>query len=195
MCEIEEPSADQVNHMLTIWEEQAELNPWSVYQLQAEIVEDYFKKHPENKNKRDVLTKSHLLNSLYHTRISNEHLNIMANNIVNVVEDCDQRLAEPDLVLVNKIADIDKYYFSFATKYCSFHHREYYPIYDKFVDRALWYFRCEFNFDNFNRCNLKNYPVFYASMTNFINHYNLEEFTWTEIDKYLWLVGKDTCII
>ena len=195
MKNIEEPSADQVKMYLKKRDAQAKCNPWRVYEPQEKCVENFFTEFPRNNNMKDVLAKSYLLNSLYNTRISNEHLNKIAQNIVHIMKDCDQRLNKCDLELVNEIAYVElnewecRNNFSFATKYCSFHYREKYPIYDRYVDQTLWHFQGKFC--KFYRRGLRNYRRFYEVLEKFKEFYMLEEFTWKEIDRYLWLAGRD----
>ena len=50
----------------------------------------------------------------------------------------DERLSKHDDTLVNDIANIEingknKYFYSFASKYCSHHNSRYFPIYDRYV--------------------------------------------------------------
>ena len=100
--------------------------------------------------------------------------------------------------LVNKMActnvNGERGNYSFATKYASFHCPEKYPIYDSFVDDALWNFKGDKkNKDKFfeiYRYELKDYEKFTGVMQRFRNVYELEKFTWKELDRYLWLVGR-----
>ena len=79
--------------------------------------------------------------------------------------DIDQRLGNRDLALVNDIAEVKVNgqktinFYSFATKYCSHHFPEDYPIYDSFVEKMLMPFK---RVDKFYRCkkdDLKHYPA------------------------------------
>ena len=154
-----------------------------------------FSNHSQNVQLRIVLRKAKLLNKLYNTRISSSHIELVAERIA--ASRFDQRLAKQNLTLVNKIARVKmndgniRIYYVFATKYCSFHFPEKYPIYDSNVDEALWYFKKKCKFYNFTRRSLKDYPTFHKVLTTFIKVYGLEKFKLKEIDHYLWLVGKD----
>jgi hypothetical protein len=87
---------------------------------------------PLNENLEDVLLKVAAINGLYSTNIYaiyrvSQH--ICALHI-------DSRLRERDPSLVKEIAcvqvreGVERYNYSFATKYCSWHFPELYPIYD-----------------------------------------------------------------
>ena len=82
-------------------------------------------------------------------------------------------------------------YYSFATKYCSYHNAVDFPIYDSYVDKVLRYFRDEDNFAKFNNTELKNYICFKKILIIFQNYYNLEKYNLKQIDKYIWQLGKD----
>ena len=67
----------------------------------------------------------------------------------------DEKLENNVLDIVNKIAKVkisdnkEINYYSFATKYCSFHKPEIYPIYDSFIEKILMNFKNDkFRFDN-----------------------------------------------
>ena len=83
--------------------------------------------------------------------------------------------------------------YSFATKYCSHHKPELYPIYDSYVDILLRYYR-DHNTKGFCFADkdLQHYASFCKVEQRFAECYglNLPEFTAKEIDKFLWQVGK-----
>ncbi len=192
IVKIEEPSFSQVNIFLNQHRCLEKIDPWSVYKPQRECVECYFGKFPKNNILKEVLSKAHLLNSLYNTRISNNQVKEIANHIVNIIDDFDCQLGTNfNFELVGKIASVGiRRNYSFATKYCHFHKQEKYPIYDSFVDDALWYFHNEFEFCDFKRIALRDYSEFCKTMNTFRDCYKLENFSWIEIDRYLWHVGK-----
>lgn len=82
-------------------------------------------------------------------------------------------------------------FYSFATKYCSHHKPLDFPIYDSFVDTLLKYFRDADNFYEFKNDDLKDYIIFKKILIEFQRYYRLEQFNLKEIDKYLWLLGKE----
>tara|TARA_B100000586_G_C19938807_1_gene354607 strand:+ start:112 stop:699 length:588 start_codon:yes stop_codon:yes gene_type:complete len=147
---------------------------------------------PENKNIEDIMLKASVLNDFYSTNIFDVF------TVSKHILDCniDHDLENKDENLVNKIALVDikgktKNFYSFASKYCSHHRPEVYPIYDSYVDKMLMYFKGKDKFYSFIKEDLKKYNRFLKIIRKFQHHYNLENFTLREIDVYLWLAGKD----
>ena len=108
----------------------------------------------------------------------------------------DERLKKGDVTLVSDIANIEisgkkKNFYSFATKYCSYHNFNEYPIYDYFVDSMLWYFQKKDKFSDFKRVQLKDYKIFKKVIVDFKEYYNIKKYSFRDIDKYLWIAGKE----
>lgn len=151
---------------------------------------------PENKNIQDILIKCSALNGLASTNIFEvqyvaEH--ILALNI-------DERLKRGDLSLVDDIGKkIDvggnrlRSHYSFASKYCSYHSPDVYSIYDRYVDIVLSELQAMDHFSNFKRGDLKKYECYMKALNDFRNYYGFpeSEFRKKDIDKYLWLLGKE----
>lgn len=118
--------------------------------------------YPFNNNMDDVLIKVCSLNDFYSTNIFSP-FNV-AKHIVSLK--IDSRLKNNDLTLVNEIAKIlineekEINFYSFATKYCSHHKPEVYPIYDSYVEKLLMYLKKEDHFSNFKKEDLKIYPKY-----------------------------------
>jgi hypothetical protein len=111
-------------------------------------------------------------------------------------KDIDRRLDECDITLVEDLAHININgkafnFYSFASKYCSHHRPDIYPIYDSYVHKLIKYFRNRDKFSMFKESDLKNYQSYVAIIQTFQEFYNLESFTVKEIDKYLWQLGKE----
>ena len=85
---------------------------------------------------------------------------------------------------------LPKHFYSFASKYCSHHNPEAFPIYDSYVDEVLRYFRDVDGFTTFRTSELKDYSRFKEILLKFRSFYGLEQFTLKEIDKYIWQLGK-----
>ena len=109
----------------------------------------------------------------------------------------DSALAAGSPEIVDTIARIavsekkDRNYFSFATKYCSWHKPESYPVYDANVERYFGRLQKQSDFAgdfNVNADHWK-YPEFRGAMTAFRKRYGLDSFTFKEIDKFVWLYG------
>lgn len=81
--------------------------------------------------------------------------------------------------------------YSFATKYCSHHNPEDFPIYDSFVDKVLRYFRDMDGFSEFKNGDLKNYKRFKEILNDFRMFYGLQTYSFKDIDKFLWQFGKE----
>lgn len=143
---------------------------------------------PENKNINEILIKVSTLKDFYSTRLSKTFT--VAKHILEL--DIDKRLNESDLSLVEDIANVDRRYYSFATKYCSHHNSDNFPIYDKNVANVLYYFNKQDKFAKFTKTNInKDYFKFKYVIDEFTDFYNLEEFSRKELDRYLWQVGRE----
>ncbi len=111
-------------------------------------------------------------------------------------ENIDRRLNEGDLTLVEDLARITIngkpfYFYSFASKYCSHHRPDIYPIYDNYVHKLLKCFRDRDGFYTFKEAGLKNYQSYVAIIKAFQHFYDLNTFTIKNIDKYLWQLAKE----
>lgn len=105
-------------------------------------------------------------------------------------------MGKNDTSLVNDIAQVKingvkKNFYSFATKYCSHHKPEEYPIYDSYVEKMLMYFQKTDKFAKFKKADLKNYAKFKSILIEFKKFYDINEYTLKEIDKYIWQLGKE----
>jgi hypothetical protein len=179
------PSEDQVKLYLEKWDS------LDNYVLQERSLEKLFRNtYKYNNNMEDVLIKVCSLNDFYSTNIYSPF--IVAKHIVAL--EIDGRLEKADISLVNDIAnvkEIQRYLYSFATKYCSHHNPAYYPIYDRYVEKMLMYFKKINSFYAFKKSDLRDYPSYRNILNRFKDFYGLEEYTLKEIDKYLWQVGKE----
>lgn len=163
--------------------------------VQKNILYDLFSKHyPENNSIEQIFLKCTILNVFYLTNIFDTYS--VAEHIIGV-RDIDIRLKEADLSLIDEIANvrfknITRKLYSFATKYCHFHQPNFYPIYDKNVDEALWYFsKMGYIKQVFKRNDLRDYRTFKEIINNFRDINKLDSLKYIELDKYLWLFGKE----
>ena len=97
--------------------------------------------------------------------------------------------------MVNTLAKVlirqkTKNFYSFASKYCSHHRPEHFPIYDSYVDKMLMHFSRVSGSASFHKADLKQYERFVQIIGEFQRHFGLQEFSLREIDIYLWLAGK-----
>ncbi|MFP7442922.1 hypothetical protein SFC50_04385 [Bacillus infantis] len=182
------PSQDELEKYLHVWD------TLENYSLQESALEKlFFRTYPKNTNIDDVLIKVSTLNDFYSTNIISPFQ--VAKHIVGL--NIDDRLQVGDLTLVNEIAKVQvdngsvKNFYSFATKYCSHHNPTEFPIYDSYVDKVLRYFREADNFKKFKNDDLKRYAEFKNILLQFRAFYKLNSYTMKDIDKYLWLLGKE----
>lgn len=147
----------------------------------------------ENQCIEDILIKCSALNDFYSTNIFKVHHVAQHYLKLNI----DQRLETGDLTLVEDLTAIPingkvHRFYSFATKYCSHHRPDIYPIYDSYVHKLLMYFR-EKGYVKFKTGNdLKDYQK-YTDIIKSLKKKDkqLDKFTVKEIDKYLWQLGKE----
>jgi hypothetical protein len=147
---------------------------------------------PENTTLDNVLLKVAALNQLYKTSIFDTYS--VAKHILKM--DIDQRLKNRDYLLVNELALItikekQKNFYSFASKYCSHHVPDAFPVYDYFIQKMLLYFAHTDSFTSFKKADLKKYESFVQIIMAFQKFYGLEKFSLKQIDIFLWLAGRE----
>jgi len=162
-------------------------------ELTEHTLEELFRQYPDNSDLRHVLLKVVAVNSLYHTCIF--ALDTVARHIHDNHKQIDAALASGSPEIVDLIARVKvkgKVYnfFSFATKFCSWHNPTAYPIYDAHVDHYLWNLQQQDHFASFLHPELWNYPKFVQIMTAFRDAHKLSAFSFKEIDKFLYLEGS-----
>ena len=164
-------------------------NPQKSYQVHEKALDKLFHTLcPKNNDLSDILIKCSVLNEFYSTNVY--HINDLAKHIKKL--NIDARLMDGDISLVNEIAEVPgkPRYYSFATKYCSHHFPELFPIYDSNVELVLKYFREKDDFASFKNEDLKDYLKFVEIINAFRIRYELTQFSYKKLDIYLWLLGK-----
>ena len=187
MINIPSPNKKTIENYLIKWDNLEEHYIWQEKSLYKLFHEDY----KNNTDLNEILIKCSCLNDFYSTNIFS--IFSVAKNIYNLK--IDKRLNENDPSLVNDIAHVkingvDKTFYSFASKYCS-HHNDEFPIYDYFVDKMLVYFKNKDKFAKFKKDDLKDYVKFKNILIEFKKFYDIEEYSLRDIDKYLWIAGKE----
>lgn len=186
LLNIEKPCTDQVEYYLNLWEEQEN------YKLQESALDKlFFDTYPKNEDINDILIKASSLNDFYSTNIFSIFSVAKHIHILNI----DARLSSGELSLVDDIANViiggkQKRFYSFASKYCSHHRPEIFPIYDSYIEKILKYFRQKDGFCMFNDVDLKQYPKFMDVLNHFQSFYELEQYNKKDLDRYLWQLGK-----
>ena len=187
MIQIPTPCKKEVIKYLKLWDSLEN------YVLQESSLDKlFFYTYPKNTDINDILIKASSLNDFYSTNIFS--IFPVAKHILKL--NIDKRLEKGDESLVNDIAKItingkDKYFYSFATKYCSHHSPLIFPIYDSYVEKVLLHFNKNDHFSNFKKEDLKNYKRFKEILIEFKNFYKIDEYNLKDIDRYLWQLGKD----
>jgi hypothetical protein len=167
------------------------------YYIADQAIINLFKAFPENKCIEHILLKISVINDLYSTNILSTFN--MAKHILKL--DIDNDLKKGDPHLVNKISsghgiftkknNLEINFYSFATKYCNWHNRENYAIFDSFVKKVLMAYKRKDNFSQFAENDLKDFIKFKKVVLDFKQAYNLTEHCLKEIDKFLWIYGKE----
>lgn len=186
--DIPRPSSDEVLRYLDKWD------ALENYTAQESALEKLFwTLAPQNASLDDVLLKVVTLNTFYSTNIKSVYT--VARHILDL--NIDTRLKAGDETLVDEIANVTmssgkvRNEFSFATKYCSHHNADDYPIYDSYVDKLLRHFRDADGFAEFHNDELRVFPVFKRTILKLRDFYSLRTFSLKEIDQYLWQLGKE----
>lgn len=185
---IPHPCCDEVDRYLEKWNSAPDY-----YEPDRVLTELFTQTYPNNTSVDDIIIKTAALNTIYNTHIYSVYK--VAEHIRSL--DIDRRIITGDDTLVNEIMSvsygdgrkIDHY--SFATKYCSFHNPDAFPIYDSYVGKILQYYRDNEGFSLFRNIDLKDYPTFKRVISEFRHHFGLEKYTTKELDQYLWQFGKD----
>jgi hypothetical protein len=146
---------------------------------------------PHNTETSHVLLKVLVLNKLYNAWVLDKDVEPLARHIVTL--NIDPLLDQGELAAVELIYTCPplKMYYSFATKFCSWHNPTAYPIYDRNADECLWSYKKQDRFANFHRRDLEYYERFVATVTAFRNHYGLSSFTFRQLDKFLFRSGDE----
>lgn len=166
------------------------------------VIEDaldpLFSKFPMNSETAHVLLKVVTLNALYSTQIPlyGERIpNIfeVVDHIVKLGIDPALDLGSPgvvyDIARIEAPNNVVHFNYSFATKYCSWHRPDFYPIYDSRVDEYLWHLQSLGWIGSFQRQKLKVYPFFKETVTKLQNKFGLQQFNFKQMDKFMYYEG------
>lgn len=182
------PTPDYVCSYLHKWERD------ETYQYKEHSLGLLFKELcPANNLLAHVLLKVSVLNDLYSTNIYDTYT--VAKHIWKM--NMEHRLKSGDGSLVNELAMVTikgktRNFYSFASKYCSYHFPDSYPIYDSYVKKMLFHYARVDSFSHFTMKDLKHYESFVKVILDFQNYYRLGQFSLRQIDIFLWLAGKES---
>lgn len=181
---LQTPTSELVRHECEAFDSEA-FNSASKRAL-AELVKQF----PENTEEPHILLKVLALNTLYSTRINYVDLVPLAQHIAQL--GVDQELRQGLLSAVPRIADCPplRRYLSFASKFASLHNSTAYPIYDRNVNEAVWRYQKQEPFTVFHRQDMEDYEAFARIVSAFRDRYSLSDFSFRELDKFLWNTGS-----
>jgi hypothetical protein len=159
-------------------------------------LKELFAQFPSNTKLAHVLIKVAALNTLYSTNIF--AVRKVALAICAKGQEIDDMIAKAIPEVVEMVARVNvgaeqkgRYNYSFATKYCSWHNSEQYPIWDSRVDRYLYHLQKQ---DSFAPAFKKHdyiwtYSNFREVVIAFRRHFGLEQFSFKELDKFMYEYG------
>ncbi len=153
----------------------AQLEKWN---FANNTLTEYFKENKSNNSEKIILIKVVLIDGLYKTNLKDQ--TSVAKHISSL-KFLDEQLKEGNLDAIENIRKWKIDILSFASKFCHFHNKVAYPLYDGYVSIALkkllgWK-------DN------RNYFEFKQAINDFRKKAKIEEVPFEDIDKYLWLFG------
>lgn len=147
---------------------------------------------PQNLDLGQILVKVSAINALYSTSIFGLF------EVAKVISDVavDPLLEHGDSRAVSDIAKVQysgktRWNYSFASKYCSWHRPEMYPIFDSRVDFCLRSYQARDHFAKFTQNDLWDYGTFRRIVKQFQEHYGLESLSTKELDKFLYQLGNE----
>ena len=169
------------------------LDKWYTYRDSKMLEQEYalsilFQHFYQNNNLQNVLVKVSCLNDFYSTNIRDTYSVAKVIYQLNI----DTRLQNGDLTLVDDIAaETEKKCksarreYSFATKYCSFHRPDVYPIFDSRNEEILRYYRKDISIFPFTL--RKSYKDYVKIINKYREIFGLECFSYKEIDRFNWI--------
>lgn len=169
------------------------LNMWYTYRDSKMLEQEYalstlFQHFYQNNNLQNVLVKVSCLNDFYSTNIRDTYSVAKVIYQLNI----DRRLQNGDLTLVDDIVSaIEKKCksgrreYSFATKYCSFHRPDVYPIFDSRNEKILRKYRKDISIFPFTL--RKSYKDYVKIINKYREIFGLECFSYKEIDRFNWI--------
>ena len=147
---------------------------------------------PKNSDLGQVLVKVAAINSLYNTHIFGVF------QVAQLIQRCeiDPLLESGSPEAVKAIERVDYgdrsiSIYSFATKYCSWHQRERYPLYDTTVDLCLRAYRDQYKFYEFDYYSLREYEKLVKVVEAFRERFQLGSLSYKETDKFFYQLGYE----
>jgi hypothetical protein len=156
---------------------------------------ELFDRYPTNADEHTVLLKVVCLNRLYNTKLFAVH--DMARHINKRHDIIDRGIRDGSAEIVALIAvlkttdDKERNNYSFATKFCSWHRPELFPIYDSRVDEYLWAMKKQHKFcaEFRHRYDLYEYKSFRKIVEAFREFFGIKRGV-KDLDKFLYKAGE-----
>lgn len=158
-------------------------------------ITEIVKSFPLNNNLENIILKISIINDLYSTNIFSKYE--LAKHILSL--NFDDAIKQKDYNIVNRIAKghgikssktgNEFNFYSFATKYCSWHDQINYPIFDRYIDLVLKIYNSKNKYVTDK--NFRNYQNLIEVLNSFRIKHKLENYSLKEIDKFLWYLGKE----
>lgn len=160
--------------------------------LEEDALSIIFKTFPNNNCDTDIYIKASLLNNAYHTGIKDKDLHILCKHIASI-DNLDSLIDKGNFSAVLQIgltpSSINNC-FSFASKYCSWHNPDAFPIMDRFSRGSLYSF-CSIKNHKIKKRDLYDYFRYVEIYQQFISLCDFHNISYKDIDKFLWLYGKE----
>jgi len=183
--QLRKPTPDLVVSYVTRFEQKG-------FSVADEAISKLFQAFPYNQKIEDVWLKVVALNGLYNTNIYATYDVAKRIYELNIEAQLEQRSPEVvNQIALVKIRGKTRRNYSFASKYCSWHVPDAYPIYDSFVERLIWAYEKRDRFAQLRRTDLQDYPRYKETIESFRDFYGLAQFDFKKLDKFLWLYGKE----
>lgn len=190
------PSIEELKKYHSQW------NELKKYVEHEEALKFIFQEDPrfrQNVELNCIIIKCSSLNDFYSTNIYDIHA--MAVNILGI-ENIDERLRSGDSSIIPEIAMLKVRkndgkehminHYSFATKYCSHHQPDKFPIFDRYVEHVLKDLKIIYSgYLNYDERNLRNYENFRKAIDEVRDTFGLGEYSYKDIDRYIWQLGKE----
>lgn len=188
------PSKEEIDYYQKKWNE----NPKYVC-AEAALKRLFVAKGPQFLDESDLMIKCSTLNDFYGTHIYDIYPVVKRYMLLG--KDLEERLVQGELCLVDDLKNVtfinangttvEKHLYSFASKFCSHHNPDAFPIYDYYVDKILKELRNQRKELSFKNTDLTNYNTFVGVINQFRKVYGLEEYSYKQIDMMLWQAGKE----
>ncbi|MBN1803300.1 MAG: hypothetical protein JW891_17445, partial [Candidatus Lokiarchaeota archaeon] len=152
---------------------------------------------PKNTHFPDILVKVCVLNDLYATGILDT---FKVAEHVSTIKELDSLLqaGRPEAIDLIRCghgietkSKKDRDFYSFATKYCSFHNPDHFPIWDNLVSDLIYRWNKHYGWNNsLTHDKLHRYPIFIAIIKSILEYLNDRSLTVKSLDMGLWIIGK-----